>query len=117
MATRKPLVIIGGVVQEIPVGDDIGGGGSDFYWEEIEVDFGNTPVYDFQFTITDSNILSSSKISVEPSGNAATGRTADDWQWDTAVLAASPVNGSATVYGQFFPGPVVGKRKIQYKVR
>ena len=92
-----------------------GGGGS--AWTELEVDFGSTPVYDASFTITDAAITSSAmKVVVVPCGKAASGRTPDDWQWDGAILAADPGTGSATCYVTFHPGPIVGKRMVQYQV-
>ena len=94
-----------------------GAAGAGMTWTEAEIDFGSTPVYDATFTITDAAITSSAKkVIVNPCGKAATGRTADDWQWDGAVFAANPGTGSATVYATFSPGPIVGKRKIQYSV-
>jgi len=93
-----------------------GGGGGSSVWTEMDVDFGTKPVYDAQFTITDAGISASSKVMVLPSGKAATGRTADDWQWDGAVFAANPASGSATCYATFLPGPIVGFRKLQYQV-
>jgi hypothetical protein len=85
-------------------------------WTEAEIDFGAAPVYSASFTITDAAITSTSKVQVLPCGKAATGRTADDWAWDGATMAANPGTGSATCYAVFVPGPVVGKRKIQYSV-
>jgi hypothetical protein len=90
-----------------------GGGGST--WTEAEVDF-LTPSYDYQFTVTDATVGVASKITVIPCGKAATGRTADDWQWDGITFAALPAVGSFTLYATAHPGPVVGKRKIQYSV-
>jgi len=90
-----------------------GGGGS---WTEVEVDFGSSPVYGAEFTITDAAITAASKVQVLPCGKAATGRTADDWAWDGAAFAANPGAGSATCYAHFLPGPVVGLRKVQYSV-
>ena len=91
-----------------------GGGGS---WTEVEVDFGSVPVYEATFTITDAAITSSAvKMAIIPCGKAATGRTADDWQWDGGTFAANPGAGSAECYAAFFPGPIVGKRKLQYQV-
>ena len=90
-----------------------GGGGS---WTEVEVDFGPLPVYGAEFVITDAAITAASKVQVLPCGKAATGRTADDWAWDGAAFAADPGAGSATCYAHFLPGPVVGKRQIQYSV-
>jgi len=91
-----------------------GGGGS---WTEVEIDFGSTPVYDATFIITDALITSSAvKVVLVPCGKAATDRTADDWQWDGGTFVANPGVGSATCYATFHPGPIVGKRKLQYQV-
>lgn len=91
-----------------------GSGGS---WTEIEIDFGSTPVYEKTFTITDAAITSSAvKMALVACGKAATGRTADDWQWDGGNFTANPGTGSATCYAIFFPGPIVGKRMLQYQV-
>lgn len=96
---------------------EIGGGSSSSStWTEVEVDFGTDPVFDASFLISDVAITGASKVAVVPSGKAATGRTADDWQWDTCSVAASPGSGSATCYVLFSPGPVVGPRKFQYQV-
>lgn len=93
------------------------GSGGSSSWTEIEVDFGSTPVYESTFTITDALITSSAvTMQVLPCGKAATGRTADDWVWDSATFAANPGTGSATCYAVWSPGPIVGKRKIQYLV-
>lgn len=91
-----------------------GGGGSS--WTELEVDFGASPIYEDSFTITDAAITALGQIVVVPCGKAATGRTADDWQWDGAIFAANPGAGSATCYVTFHPGPIVGRRMIQYQV-
>lgn len=90
------------------------GGGT---WTEVEIDFGSTPVYDATFTITDAAITSSAvKMVLVPCGKAATGRTADDWQWDGGTFVANPGTGSATCYATFSPGPIVGPRKLQYQI-
>ena len=85
------------------------------YGDAVEHDFGADPVYDASFTITDANISASSIILVTP-GGAATGRTADDWQWDGATVGVNPGAGSATCYVTFHPGPVVGPRSFNYTV-
>lgn len=90
-------------------------GGAGASWTEAEVDF-LTPSYDYQFTVTDATVGVASKITVIPCGKAATGRTADDWQWDGITFAALPAVGSFTLYATAHPGPVIGKRKIQYSV-
>jgi hypothetical protein len=85
-------------------------------WTETEIDFGALPVYSASFTIADGGISAISKVQVLPCGKAATGRTADDWEWDGATFAANPGAGSATCYAVFTPGPIVGRRKIQYSI-
>jgi hypothetical protein len=92
------------------------GSGGGAAWTEAEIDFGSTPVYSASFTITDAAISATSKVQILPCGKAATGRTADDWEWDGAAIACNPDAGAATCYVQFTPGPVVGKRNIQYSV-
>ena len=90
-----------------------GGGGT---WTEVEIDFGTVPEYDHEFTITDAAIAPTSKMIVVPSGNAPTGRTLGDWQWDGVSIAAKPKTGSALVSVLFIPGPIVGTRKFFYQV-
>lgn len=83
--------------------------------DTVEYDFGTSPVYDAQFTITDAAISASSVVSVVP-GGAATGRTGDDWQWDGATVGVVPGSGTATCYVTFHPGPIVGPRTFNYTV-
>lgn len=114
-----------GDVEEITLGTNLSftgttlnaAGGAGATWTEVEIDFGVTPVYDATFTITDAAITSSAvKMILVPSGKAATGRTADDWQWDGGTFVANPGTGAATCYATFAPGPIVGRRTLQYQV-
>lgn len=89
--------------------------GAGAYGDSVEHDFGTDPVYDAQFTITDAAISAASVILVTP-GGAATGRTADDWQWDGATVGVDPGAGTATCYVTFHPGPIVGPRSFNYTV-
>jgi hypothetical protein len=104
------------IAQQINELIDSVGSSSGATWTEAEVDFGFAPVYSATFTITDASISAASKVQVLPCGKAATGRTADDWAWDGATFAALPASGSATCYAVFTPGPIVGRRKVQYSV-
>ncbi len=89
-----------------------GGGGS---MAETEIDFGTTPVQGKKFTIVDAGVSPTSKILVLPSGNVATGRVGDDWEWDSIVFAAKPGTGNfgLTAYAS---GRIKGRRKIFYSV-
>ena len=82
---------------------------------EVEIDLGSTPKKSFHLTVTDAAISPTSKVIVSASGNAATGRGLDDWEWDSADFAAKPAAGSMTLYARF-TGHVSGKRKINYMV-
>lgn len=82
----------------------------------IEVDFGTKPVYDATFTITDAAITALSNVSAQQSGKVATGRVAGDSAWDAINCAVLPAAGSAVLYCTASPGPVVGRRIIQYQV-
>jgi hypothetical protein len=84
---------------------------------EVEIDFGSSvPVFDKQFTITDAGASLTSKIIVMPSGKVATGRVGDDWGWDSLMLAALPGTGNFVVTALAVPGPIKGKRTIQYTI-
>lgn len=128
VGTRRRINFIEGANVTLTIADDAvneevdvtiaasGGGGGGGTWTEAEVDFGSTPKYEASFTVTDGTVGGTSKIIVLPCGKAATGRTADDWQWDGVTLSATPGTGSFTLYAVALPGPVVGPRKIQYQV-
>jgi len=84
---------------------------------EVEIDFGTKPVPNKSFTITDATITTLSKVDVFASAKTATGRVnTDDMEWDGLTLAAVPGTGNMIVYAVANPGPVVGKRKIHYRV-
>jgi len=85
-------------------------------WVETEIDFGSSPVGSTSATITDTASTTDSIITVAPSAKAATNRTGDDMAWDGLMLSALPGTGSFTVYAMAVPGPVVGKRYIQYSI-
>lgn len=89
----------------------ISGGGLSL--TEIEVDFGSKPIKSKKFTITDASITGASKIIVSPSGNVATGRVGDDWEWDSISTSAKAGTGQF-VLTCFASGKVAGKRKFYY---
>lgn len=92
------------------------GGGGGGTVTEAEIDFGTKPVFDALFSIVDGTVGATNKIVVSESGKPATGRVAGDAQWDSILMAANPATGSFSLFCRAQPGPVVGKRKIQYSV-
>ena len=97
--------------------DLVGGGSTPIAITEVEIDFGTKPVTSKSFTVTDAAVSATSKITLVPSAKTATGRVnTDDMEWDGLNLAAVAGTGSFTVYAVANPGPVVGKRVINYIV-
>lgn len=90
-----------------------GGGGGTV--NQLEIDFGNTPRTGKTFTITDPLVTPTSKIIVNPSGNPATGRGTDDWEWDSITFAARAETGSFKLYSSSSTR-VKGTRNIFYAV-
>ncbi len=93
--------------------DTPAGGGGGLTLTEFEVDFGTKPVRSKKFTITAAGVSGSSKVIVSPSGNVATGRVGDDWEWDTISTSAKAGTGQF-VLTCFASGKVAGKRKFYY---
>lgn len=85
-------------------------------WVEVEVDFGSTPQWSKTFTVTDANVTTATRVAVVPSGNVATGRVGNDAEFDSLICTALPAAGSFALTVAAFPGPVVGRRKVQYQI-
>lgn len=92
----------------------LGGGGSATL-TEVEIDFGNTPVNNKIFTITDGAITNTKKIIVFTSPNNATGQVGNDWEVDGATFSAKANTGNITLYVNT-PFSMNGKRKIYYQI-
>lgn len=121
LALKQDLLVSGTNIKTINGASVLGSGdltvSGGATWTETEIDFGSAaPQTDATFTVTDATVTPSSMIAVVPSGKVATGRVGDDWAWDSITFAALPASGSFTVYAYANPGPVKGKRKIQYQV-
>lgn len=83
---------------------------------EVEVDVGYPPQGTKTFTISNANVSTSSKIGVYQSGNAPTGKNADDNEMDPLVLSAIPGNGQFTLIVSGVEGKVGGAFKVLYLV-
>ena len=81
---------------------------------EVEIDFGTLPTRGKRFTITDAFITANSKIIVVPSGNTATGRVGDDWDWEGIFFSARAAAGSFTLTARVPMSKVRGRRKVFY---
>jgi len=82
---------------------------------EVEIDFGGTPVFEKQITVTDAGVSASSKIIATQSGKAATGKDADENQMDFLLMNCTPASGQFVINAKAIPGPVSGLYKINYQ--
>jgi hypothetical protein len=80
---------------------------------EVEIDFGSIPVSSKKFTIEDVQISPLSKILVYPSGNIATDRGSDDYEWDSISFTGRGYEGGI-ILSAHSSGKIAGKRKIYY---
>jgi len=126
VGTRKQINLIEGTNVSLTVADNAGSDSVDVTitstaaggatLTEVEVDFGTKPTTDAQFTITDASVSGTSKITVTPSGNTATGRVAGDNQWDSVMYSALAATGNFILYAVCSTGSLVGKRKVYYSI-
>lgn len=75
-------------------------------WTTVDVDLGDTPVFEGSFTITDEGIQSDSKVLVQQAAGpyAGKGTLADEFLMDQLQCSADPGDGSATVYFRVISG-------------
>lgn len=82
---------------------------------QVEIDLGTTPVYSKSVTVTDATCEPTFNVLVSPSADPATGRGSDDNLWDGLILSAAAGTGEFTLHVIAVPGPVSGKRNINYQ--
>lgn len=82
---------------------------------QVEIDLGTTPVYSKSVTVTAAACDPSMNVLVSPSADPATGRGSDDNLWDGLILSAAAGTGEFTLHVIAVPGPVSGKRNINYQ--
>lgn len=85
-------------------------------WIEAEVDFGSVGVASKSFTVTDGNVTSTMKIAVLASGNTATSRVGNDFEWDAIQFSAKAGTGNFALAANVLNGHVRGRRKILYNL-
>lgn len=95
---------------------NVGGSGGSATITQVEVDFGSTPTYTYNFTINDIIVNATSHILVTQSGAAATGRNADENEMDPIIFSALPQNGKFILRANSLNGPLVGKYRVNYMV-
>lgn len=84
---------------------------------QTEIDFGSTPVADTSFTISDSDVNSSSIIKAWISYDAPTGKDLDEIEMDTIDLNCGQAgSGSFTLFAKPKDGYVADKFKVNYSI-
>lgn len=84
-------------------------------YTQVEVDFGASPVRSKRFTLTGTAATTTSKIFAMASSATATGRKDGDLEMDSLECAAHcPTNGTIMLNITANPGPIKGKRLINY---
>lgn len=81
---------------------------------EVELDFGTVATRAQSFTISDALVSATSLIIMTTSGNAPTGRSADETQMESFTVSCLPSLGSFNATINSLQGAVVGKYKFNY---
>lgn len=82
----------------------------------VEVDFGAAPLVNAVFTITDATITTASRIFLQASGEAATGKDQDENEFDQFDFMVVPAAGTFDVFVRCLTGPFADKLKLAYQV-
>jgi hypothetical protein len=92
------------------------GGTAPAPWTEVELDFGDAKI-EKTFTVVDAGVSPTSKITMVHSGAAATGKQADEAEFDAIDCRCEPLTGSFRVYATSLLGHVQGLFKFNYVVQ
>lgn len=85
--------------------------------KEVQLTFGPPAVVGQVFVVSDADITPASLIEMMHSGAAATGRQADEAEFDAIDCRCEPLTGSFRVYATSLLGHVVGPYKFNYVAR
>lgn len=81
---------------------------------EVELDFGATATRAASFTVTDATVTATTLILMTASGNAPTGRSADEVSMESFTISCLPSAGSFLATINSLQGAVTGKYKFNY---
>jgi hypothetical protein len=85
---------------------------------KTEIDFGALPLYEKEFTITDTNVLTTSNITASLSYEAPTDKELDDLEMDSLYIICGPsTNGTFKMFVKSIDGTYLAdKFKINYSI-
>lgn len=84
--------------------------------KQTEVDFGSTPVYFKEFTVTDTDVSASSQIVAQLSYEAPTSKSLDEVEFEQFIFKCKPAAGSFVLRVESINGRVRDKFKVNYAV-
>jgi len=87
---------------------------ADVKFKQTEIDFGVSGVYDATFTITDTDVGTTSIITGQMSYDAGTGKDADEMEFDSFSLQFAAGAGQFTLRAISNEGLVADKFKVNY---
>ena len=113
---RRPLVIINGVIQELPAGDSVPAPASALPLKTVEVAFGPTSALSKVFTVTDPEAVAGvHAVVVQQAGRPPVGLDSDESEFTAVHFRADVLaDGQITVYADSLTGPVMGPVRVYY---
>ena len=116
MAIQRPLVLIGGEVRQLPIGDTLPGSGGGAAVTEATVTFSPAQMSKV-FTVAVPGALTSQRVVASVSGNMPTGVSFDELEMDPlAVYSFVSAADTVTLMINSLGGPVSGSRNINLMI-
>ncbi len=84
--------------------------------KQTEIDFGETPVAEASFLVTDVDVGGTSQLIASVAYEAPTGKDLDELDMDGLDLKLAPGAGQFTIYARGMDGYVADKFKINYLI-
>lgn len=109
------LLAVDPIDDEIEVRAELGPGAVQM--KSVELTFGPPAVVEQTFLVTDADCVPTSLIVMTHSGAAATGKQADEAEFDAIDCRCEPLAGQFRVYATSLLGHVVGAFKFNYVIR
>ncbi len=84
--------------------------------KQTEIDFGETPVAEAEFTVSDESVTVHSRMSGQISYEAPTGKDQDELTMDSIDLRFAPGDKSFTIYAKGREGYIADKFIVNYLI-
>lgn len=84
--------------------------------KQTEIDFGTTPVFAAEFTITDADVSATSNLIAQVAYEAPTGKDLDELELDCLYLQCQPGAGQFVLRAEGMDGYIADKFKVNYLI-